>query len=108
MIISVELEYPIGTEFWFFRNNKIELGLISEISISITTYTDENKGWWDQLFDRYSTRTQKDVYKQSFSYKCKLEGEIWNSSLYKRNSRWYVLDYPVYFSKEDLIKSLSK
>jgi len=100
--VSFETELQIGTDFYLMKNNRAIVGIVAEIEVNITTCTEQDRSWYDQLFDRWRVRKQKDTYSISVKYNVKIEGEIMLMSIEKRNGAWYFLDSKIYFSLDKL------
>lgn len=108
MKIEIEPQFEIGKEFYILSRNEIKTGLIAEYKVYVTSYTDNTRGWLDQLFDRFYRGKHKDEYKMSFEYTAKIEHDIYAHSLSETKDGWYVNGSKVYFSKEELVKTLIK
>ena len=105
--IVIEPELAIGTEFWIMYDNKPKMGLISGYRVWVTANDSNGKiGLFDQIFYRWLNRKQKEFFEYSYAYECKLDGSIYNFFPTKEKGRFHVLDKPMYFSKEELLKSL--
>lgn len=101
--ITFTPELPIGTECYMMVNNKPKLGLIASIRVTISSCTERNRGWFDQLFSRYRNKpqTHKDVWDHYITYQMKLEdGNLYDVE--KKNGKWFVLDRRLYFSMTEL------
>lgn len=101
-IITISPELPIGTEFWFMYKNSIELGLVAAYNVRVTSCTDNDRSWKDQLFGRWLGRKQKDHWKFTFQYEVKIDPDIAKYDLNKKGDIWYMVDRRIYFSKEEL------
>lgn len=105
--IFIDVEFPIGTEIWIMYNNKPLLGLVSEYKITVTSYTDIGQSWYRQLWNRWlNNNKQKDVYKYYFDYYVKLDTNIMNHRLEKKQDGWYCYDQKVYLTEKELKDSL--
>lgn len=105
--ITITPELPIGTEFWFMHKNRIELGLVAAYDVRVTSCTDENRSWHEQLFSRWmSERKQKEHWKYTFNYEAKIDTDIPKYSLHKQLKQWYLYDRKIYFTKEECAESL--
>lgn len=102
----VEPELPIGTEFWFLWNGKMEMGLVAAYNVHVTSYV-EDDSWHKQLFRRWLNKKAKDVWSYSFNYEVKLDMSISSGNrIEKKKDGWYFLNRRIYFSVDDLKKSL--
>lgn len=107
MKIELNTELDIGTEFWFMYENKPSLGIVAEIYINITTCTEKNKGWREQLFSRWIKGKAKGIYRTSYQYFAKFDRMIERWSIEKKGDHWYLSDRRLFWSEEELLKSLS-
>lgn len=104
--IIIEPELPIGTEFWIMKDNRPTLGLIAAYNVHVTSCIDKNHGWHNQLFMRWLTGKQKEVYTYSCSYEVKIDTTIIVFGIVKKNDTWWLHDRRVYFSLDELKASL--
>lgn len=105
--IIITPELPIGSEFWIMYNDKPKMGLISGYQVWVTANDSKAKqGLFDQIFYRWLNRKQKEYFEYNYAYQCKLDGSFLNFYPTKINGRFYVMDKPMYLSKEELLKSL--
>jgi hypothetical protein len=107
--ITIEPELQIGTEFWIMRNNKPELGLICSYEISVTSYTDRNKTWYDQLFGRWLNDSvvnnkQREQFEITFQYRGMLDRGRSNYRVDEKDGAWWLHDYRMYFSLDEMKK----
>lgn len=99
-------ELPIGTEFWFLWNGKMEFGLVAAYRVYVTSCT-EDDSWHRQLFRRWLNRKAKDVWKYDFTYEVKLDMSITSGNyLEKKGGKWFFLDRQIFFSVDELKRSL--
>lgn len=104
--IIIEPELPIGTPFWFMESNRARMGLVAAYKVSVTSATDNNRSWVEQLFERHHKGTAKEVYEYRFSYQVKVDGEIIVFDLNKEGNRWMLFDKQVYFNKQELLSTI--
>jgi len=104
--IIISPEHEIGKEFWFMYNNEVRHGLIAAYHVYVTSATNENMGWSEQLWNRFWQGKHKEVFKYSYSYEAKVAGEITMSRIYEKKDGWEVWGKKIFFSKEELLNSL--
>src|SRR5690348_2025707 len=93
----VEPELPIGTEFWFLWNGKMEMGLVAAYHVHVTSCV-EDDSWHRQLFRRWLNKKAKDVWSYSFNYEVKLDMSISSGNrIEKKKDGWYFLNRRIYF-----------
>jgi hypothetical protein len=112
MKIEIETPFDIGQEFWFIWKNKLEIGWISEICVTITSYTIEGESWYEQFMRRVFNRKQKEIFKQYkpyFKFNSKVDIDFRNYSLDEIKGKYYLFnDIQIYFTKEECINSITK
>jgi hypothetical protein len=102
----IKPELPIGTEFWYLKNSRMEMGLVAAYTVRVTSCV-EDDSWHKQLWRRWSNKKAKNVWVFYFSYDVKLEYNIGCRSLEKKNSKWFLYSgAEVFFSVEELKASL--
>lgn len=106
-MISFTPELPIGTEFYIMKNNTPSLGLIAAINVKITTLTTNKGSWHKLLFSRWNDGKQKEIWEYTYGYEVKLLDEIFMYEFRKIKNSWWLLDYKVYFSLDELKKDLA-
>lgn len=105
--IVIEPELAIGTEFWIMMNDSPKLGIISGYQVWVTAHDHKDgRGLFEQIFGRWINRKQKEYFNYSYAYQCKLDGSFHNFYPTKKDGRFYVLDKPMYLTKEELLQSL--
>lgn len=94
----IKPELPIGTELWYMYNNKPSLALVGAIKVYITSCTENNLGWRDQIFKRWMNgRKQKQVWEYSYIYELKMDDFIEMFTLQKKKDGWYISDRKCFF-----------
>jgi len=113
--LTIDVELPIGTEFWIMVNNQPTMGVISYYDVKVTSatkYVEGNDSWALTLWRRFLSNTIKDKWEMSFTYWAHLIGTSVKGKVEKINGNWYFdfnEEYKkprIYFSKEDLKKSV--
>jgi hypothetical protein len=122
--LIIDIELPIGTEFWIMLNNEPVIGIISSYKIHVTSATEDTErlgGWASALWYRFIHNIHKDVWVKYFTYEAHLLGTGIKGKVEKLTERrigfpieesWYFESYEnfrkpkIYFSKEELQKAV--
>ncbi len=113
--LTIDVELPIGTEFWIMVNNQPTKGVISYYDVKVTSatkYVEGDKSWALTLWRRFLSHTIKDKWDMYFTYGAHLLGTSVKGKVEKINGNWYFDIFEeyrkprIYFSKEDLKKSV--
>ncbi len=112
--INMTPKYPLGTLFWFIRNNKICRGIIAEIQVSVSSYNPKiNKSLSEQIWSLFwfkATKEEKEVLKKAqqtwIRYRVSTEDTYIVEYLVEKKGVFTFNGQSIYSTKEELLKTL--